>query len=79
LASVHYARLERVQGQPGLLHPLAHRLQGLLSLFLAFAQDNAYSGLCRTVIPFAVGQRSNFCRTGFRFLPDSVPGSVGQF
>ena len=34
----------------------------------------AYSGGCRTVIPISVGQRSNFCRTPFRFISDSVPG-----
>ncbi|MSU59427.1 MAG: hypothetical protein EXS35_14860 [Pedosphaera sp.] len=37
-------------------------------------QWGAYSGGCRTVIPISVGQRSNFCRTPFRFISDSVPG-----
>jgi hypothetical protein len=35
---------------------------------------NAYSGGCRTLIPIFVGQRSDFCRTPFRFISDSVPG-----
>jgi hypothetical protein len=35
---------------------------------------NAYSGGCRTLIPISVGQGSNFCRTLFRFMSDSVPG-----
>src|ERR1035437_79915 len=34
----------------------------------------AYSGGCRTLIPISVGQRSDFCRTLFRFISDSVPG-----
>jgi len=34
----------------------------------------AYSGGCRTLIPIFVGQRSDFCRTPFRFISDSVPG-----
>src|SRR5260370_21210995 len=34
----------------------------------------AYSGGCRTLIPISVGQRSDFCRTPFRFISDSVPG-----
>jgi hypothetical protein len=36
--------------------------------------DIAYSGGCRTLIPISVGQRSDFCRTLFRFRSDSVPG-----
>jgi len=36
--------------------------------------DVAYSGGCRTLIPIFVGQRSDFCRTPFRFISDSVPG-----
>jgi hypothetical protein len=35
---------------------------------------SAYSGRCRTLIPISVGQRSNFSRTPFRFISDSVPG-----
>ena len=35
---------------------------------------HAYSGGCRTLIPISVGQRSDFCRTPFRFISDSVPG-----
>jgi uncharacterized protein (DUF1501 family) len=34
----------------------------------------AYSDGCRTVIPISVGQHSDFGRTPFRFLSDSVPG-----
>ena len=34
----------------------------------------AYSDGCRTVILISVGQRSNFRRTPFRFISDSVPG-----
>src|SRR5205814_8577612 len=34
----------------------------------------AYSGGCRTLIPISVGQRSDFGRTLFRFISDSVPG-----
>ena len=34
----------------------------------------AYSGGCRTLIPISVGQRSDLCRTLFRFISDSVPG-----
>jgi hypothetical protein len=36
--------------------------------------DSAYSGGCRTLIPISVGQGSDFCRTPFRFISDSVPG-----
>jgi hypothetical protein len=39
---------------------------------------HAYSGGCRTLIPISVGQRSDFCRTAFRFLPDTVPIHIGQ-
>jgi hypothetical protein len=35
---------------------------------------HAYSGGCRTLIPISVGQRSDFSRTPFRFISDSVPG-----
>ncbi len=38
------------------------------------ALTDAYSGGCRTLIPISVGQRSDFCRTPFRFISDSVPG-----
>ena len=34
----------------------------------------AYSDGCRTRIPISVGQHSDFSRTPFRFLSDSVPG-----
>ena len=34
----------------------------------------AYSGDCRTLIPISVGQHSDFRRTPFRFISDSVPG-----
>ncbi|MSU58567.1 MAG: LamG domain-containing protein [Pedosphaera sp.] len=47
---------------------------GLISWWRAEGAANAYSGGCRTVIPISVGQRSNFCRTPFRFISDSVPG-----
>src|ERR1035437_8052911 len=36
--------------------------------------EPAYSGGCRTLIPISVGQRSDLCRTLFRFISDSVPG-----
>ena len=39
-----------------------------------FRLSAAYSGGCRTLIPIFVGQRSDFCRTPFRFISDSVPG-----
>jgi hypothetical protein len=35
---------------------------------------DAYSGDCRTLIPISVGQHSDFGRTPFRFISDSVPG-----
>ena len=38
------------------------------------AVQPAYSDGCRTVIPISVGQHSDFGRTPFRFLSDSVPG-----
>lgn len=55
---------------------LLHRIrQGQSALAaLSTGEPGAYSGGCRTVIPISVGQRSNFCRTAFRFLSDSVPG-----
>ncbi len=34
----------------------------------------AYSDGCRTLIPISVGQHSDFSRTPFRFMSDSVPG-----
>jgi len=34
----------------------------------------AYSDGCRTLIPISVGQHSDFSRTPFRFVSDSVPG-----
>ena len=38
------------------------------------AGPRAYSHGCRTPILIPVGRRSNFCRTPFRFISDSVPG-----
>ena len=40
----------------------------------AAANVHAYSHGCRTPILIPVGRRSNFCRTPFRFISDSVPG-----
>jgi len=36
--------------------------------------NGADSDGCRTPILISVGQRSNFSRTPFRFISDSVPG-----
>ena len=49
-------------------------LSALVVLICLIGAFVAYSGGCRTLIPIFVGQRSDFCRTPFRFISDSVPG-----
>jgi hypothetical protein len=44
------------------------------ALFKQSLAEIAYSDGCRTLIPISVGQHSDFNRTPFRFISDSVPG-----
>ena len=53
---------------------IARVLTEFVPLSKLMAEQIAYSGGCRTLIPIVVGQRSDFCRTPFRFISDSVPG-----